>query len=261
MDTQKPIEAGKQPSPRRVILIGGGKGGVGKTEVAVNLATWLMRQGTDPTLIDLGSGNSDRGSLASFLPQAYRLDCRKAGAFDHLFKVVGAAGGLALADIGDSASIRDWLEDMAEDCRESGIRFTSIWVTTNDPASISATVQSACNLPEDIDHIIVLNEMRSPKCAFGNWHDNREVARFIESVNPTVLWMRARIEEFQAEVRRHNLTFESIIDRDFQPKPKYFRYLKNIARARAHRRQIYAEFDRASELLLPDADSHRRIRV
>jgi len=52
-------KAGKQPI--QVIAVGGGKGGVGKTNVAVNLAVGLGRLGRRVTLLDsaLGLGNSD----------------------------------------------------------------------------------------------------------------------------------------------------------------------------------------------------------
>lgn len=48
-------------SPIQVIAVGGGKGGVGKTNVAVNLAVGLARHGRRVTLLDaaLGLANSD----------------------------------------------------------------------------------------------------------------------------------------------------------------------------------------------------------
>ena len=144
----------------------------------------------------------------NFLPKAFKLDSRNPGAFDHFFEVVAIGGGVVLADIEGGSSIHNWLGRMADDCRELNIRFTFIGVTTNAPASISATISAANQLPDYVDPIVVLNKMRSPKCAFRNWHDKPDVVQFVERSKPTILSMRARIEEFQTEARRHSLTLE-----------------------------------------------------
>ena len=48
---------------KRVVLTMGGKGGVGKTGVAVAIAEWYRRQAVRHTLLDLDTENKGEGSL------------------------------------------------------------------------------------------------------------------------------------------------------------------------------------------------------
>ena len=89
----------------------------------------------------------------------------------------------------------------------------------------------------------------NPKCDFRYWHDDPNVAEFVKILEPTVIKMRARLEEFQAEVRNHACTLEAIIAGEVDA--KFFRYTRNIVRAKIYQRQLYEGFDKAAAMLLP----------
>lgn len=248
-------------SPVRVVFTEGGKGGVGKTAVAVCLATWYRRQGVHPKLIDFGAEDNPKGCLRGFFPDAVRIDTRSPGALDHFFEVLDSTDGVVLADMsaGAGEQMREWFARTRRDAREMNICFTAVAVTTNDPGAISSVLESARRLGDRVDYLVVLNEMRSPKCNFRYWHGNPAVEELLRTRRTTVARMRSRLEGFQAEVRNHALTLESIISRRVDI--KYFRYLRSIARARRYLRQIYGEFGKASGILLPPSVTPKDISV
>ncbi|MGK0189807.1 MAG: MinD-like ATPase involved in chromosome partitioning or flagellar assembly [Verrucomicrobiales bacterium] len=245
----------------RIVFTEGGKGGVGKTEVAVCLATWYHRQGIRPKLIDFGAEASTKGCLQSFLPEAVKLDAGKAGALDHFFSGLDDHKGVVLADMnaGAGATMREWIDKVRVETTELNIRFTAVCVTTNDPDAIHSVLQSAKRLQDNVDYLIVLNRLRSPRCDFRYWHQSPEVAEFVRMLEPTVIEMRSRDERFQAEVRNHALTLEAIANR--KAEPTFFRYARNAAHARHCLRQIYGEFEKAAGILLPSPVSPKRICI
>ena len=245
------MTSSSQSEPVRVVFTEGGKGGVGKTEAAVCLATWYQRQGIIPKLIDFGAEINPKGCLSSFFPDAVKLDTRESGTLDHFFGALDATDGVVLADMsaGAGAATQRWLEKSFADLRDMNIRCTAICVTTNEPGAINAVLQSAKRLQNRVDYLVVLNEMHCPRNEFHYWHHNPDVERFIDVLHPSVIRMRSRGERFQAEVRNHAFTLEAIMRR--QVVPEFFRYSRNIAHARHCLRQIYAEFGTATDILLP----------
>ena len=235
----------------RIVFTEGGKGGVGKTEIAVCLATWYQRQGIHPKLIDFGAEENAKSCLQSFLPEAAKLDSGKAGALDHFFAGLDDHEGVILADMnaGAGTSMREWIDNVRLETRELNIRFTAVCVTTNEPDAIHSVLQSAKRLQDNVDYLIVLNRLQSPRCDFCYWHDSPEVAEFVRALEPTVIEMRSREVRFQAEVRNHAVTLEDIMNR--KAEPTFFQYARNTAHARHCLRQIYGEFGKAAGILLP----------
>ncbi|HHQ49526.1 MAG TPA: MinD/ParA family protein [Acidobacteria bacterium] len=85
-------------SPPRIWAIGGGKGGVGKSVLAVNLAITLARRGLDVTLIDMDLGGANDHTLLGMPPPRRRLEDfleRRAGALADAITPTGT-GGLGL---------------------------------------------------------------------------------------------------------------------------------------------------------------------
>ena len=76
----------KKQKPIRVIFTEGGKGGVGKTEIAINLTTWLRSHGIEPQIIDFDAENTEKSGLQCFFPEATKLDVHQPGALDHVFE-------------------------------------------------------------------------------------------------------------------------------------------------------------------------------
>ena len=244
--------AKKSPRPKRAIFTQGGKGGVGKTEVALALASWYRSNGVEPALLDFDIENSNKSGFQSFFPDAHKLDVHAQGSLDAFFSAFDEGADVVLADLagGASQATQVWFEEAACYATEMGVAFTAVGVTTNDAGSIQSILKWAGHLQNSVDYLVVLNEMRSPKCDFRYWHDDPNVAEYVSILQPTVMTMRARLEEFQAEVRNHACTLQAIIAGEVDS--EFFRYTRNLVRAKIYLRQLFEGFEAASGILLPE---------
>ncbi len=244
--------------PIRVVFTEGGKGGVGKTEIAINLATWYQRQGVAPRFIDFDIENTDKSGLKNFIPDTVKLDLHVPGALDHFFEVCDTDDRVVLADMGAGAGTAtyDWFARMFEDSREENIRFTAIGVTTNDPGAVLSILKWAKHLQHRVDYLVVLNEMLESDRAFEYWHDNPLVKQFTDTFQPCVMQADVRVAEFQTELRNQELSLDDVVSR--KAKAPFFRKTMQIVRARRYQRNLYAGFDAASSILLPNPsdDTH-----
>ncbi len=249
-----------EASSIRVVFTDGGKGGVGKTEVAVCLATWYQRQGIQPTCIDFGAESNAKGSFRSFIPNALKFEASKPGALDHFFEGLDGKDRVVLADMsaGSGPALVDWFDRTRTDTDAYHFRFTAIGVTTNDPGAVNAILQSARRWQSRVDYLVVLNRLSETQGEFHFWHQHPGVAEFERLLKPSVIEVRARRARYQGEVRNHALTLEKIIGR--QVDVPYFRYSRRIAYARRLLRQIYGEFDRVSHLLLPEGSPNAAVQ-
>lgn len=241
-------------SPVRVVFTEGGKGGVGKTEIAINLATWYRKHGISPKLIDFDSENTDKSGLKSFIPDAVKIDIHASGALDHFFEVCDTDDHLVLADMGAGAGAAtyDWFDKMFEDSRQMNISFTAIGVTTNDPGAVLSILRWAKHLQHRVDYMIVLNETLESDRQFEYWHDSPEVKQFEKIFDPVVMRADVRIGEFQSELRNQELSLDDVIER--RTDSPFFNRTMQIVRARRYQRNLYAGFDGAADVLLPSAE-------
>lgn len=237
--------------PKRAVFTQGGKGGVGKTEVALALASWYRAKGLQPALIDFDIENANNSGFQSFIPEAEKLDIHKEGSLDAFFSAFDSGSCLVLADLagGSSNAAKAWFEEAADYAIDMNVSFTAVGVTTNDAGSIQSILKWAGQLQDTVDYLIVLNEMRSPRCDFHYWHEDPNIARFIDAMDPTVITMKARLEDFQAEVRNLACTLDAIIRGEVES--DFFRYTRNIVRAKIYQRQLFEGFDSAADILLP----------
>lgn len=238
-------------TPKRAIFTQGGKGGVGKTEVALALASWYRTRDIEPALLDFDIENANKSGFQSFFPSAQKLDIHKEGSLDAFFSAFDSGSRVVLADLagGSSNAAQAWFEDAAAYAIDMNVSFTAVGVTTNDAGSIQSILKWAGHLQDTVDYLIVLNEMRSPRCEFQYWHEDPNIAQFIEAMDPHVMTMKARLEDFQAEVRNLACTLDHIIRGDVAS--DFFRYTRNIVRAKIYQRQLYEGFDTSADILLP----------
>jgi hypothetical protein len=245
-----------QSKPIRVVFTEGGKGGVGKTEVALSLVSWYRQRGIEPALLDFDIENAEKSSLQSFYQEATKLDVHREGTLDELFAACDNGASVVLADLGSGAgrATQQWFEEASEYAFELSIQFTAVGVTTNEAGSIQSILRWADNLQDAVDYLIVLNEMRTPRCAFEYWHDDPMVAEFVNVTNAQVMTMKARFEAFQAEARNAGHTLQDIIER--RVKDDFFRMTKNVIRAKIYQQNLFDGFDVAENILLPKPLNH-----
>ncbi len=235
----------------RAVFTQGGKGGVGKTEVAIALASWYRARGIKPALLDFDVENADKAGFQTYYPEATKIDVHREGSLDAFFNAFDRGTRVVLADLagGSSNAAEAWFEEAAEYAVEMNVAFTAVGVTTNEASSIQSILKWAGHLQDAVDYLVVLNEMRSPRCPFQYWHDNPTVADFVEAMNTSVMTMKSRLEEFQAEIRNHACTLDQIIQGKVDA--KFFRYSRNVVRAKIYLRQMFEGFEEAADILLP----------
>lgn len=215
----------------------------------------LSLHGIAPALLDFDVENADKAGFQTYFPEATKIDVHQEGSLDAFFNAFDEGTQVVLADLagGSSNAAEKWFEEAAEYAVEMNVGFTAIGVTTNDASSIQSILKWAGHLQDAVDYLIVLNEMRSPRCPFQYWHDNANVAEFIDAANPSIITMKARLEEFQAEVRNHACTLDQIINGEVDA--KFFHYSRNIVRAKIYLRQLFEGFSNAEDILLPNGVS------
>lgn len=236
----------------RIIFTQGGKGGVGKTEVALSLISWLESKDLRPLLFDFDIENTNKSGLQNFYPKARKLDIHQPGNLDEFFSVCHEPDtDVVVADMGAGAGAATykWFAQAFEFAQDMQIAFTAVGVTTNDAGAVQSILTWANNLKARVDYLVVLNELSHHQCDFAYWHDAPEVSKFLKRAGPQVMTMAARVEAFQAELRNQCLTLQRIIDGDHEVQE--FCYMKNIVRAKRAQRELYQGFEAAAAILTP----------
>lgn len=236
----------------RVVFTQGGKGGVAKTEVMLSLVSWFRHRGIEPRLLDFDIENTNKSGFQNFYPEAKKLDVHVQGALDDFFDVCDdAEGRVVLADLGAGAGTAtyDWFDRAFADATDLGIEFTSIGVTNNDAGAVQSILTWGKKLKNRVRYLIVLNELQEHGSPFEYWSDSSEVKRFCELVSPSIIRMRARIPEFQAEIRNRSTTLQRVIDGHVDT--AFLKQTKNVVRARSYQREMFEGFDSAASILLP----------
>lgn len=239
-----------------VIFLQGGKGGVGKTELALALIAWVRSRGYSPLLLDFDIENTNKSGLQNFHPEARKLDVHAEGTLDEFFEACDEEGiDIVIADLGAGAgeATYRWFENAAQDAAELGIVFTSIGVTTNEAGAVQSVLKWASKLQDSVNYLTVLNEFREPNSKFEYWHSEPAVARFIKAFSPHTMVMKSRLQDFQAELRNHSTTLQQVIDG--KTDVPFFQRTRNLVNARRYQRELFAGFDAASEILLPPSHS------
>ncbi len=236
----------------RVVFLEGGKGGVGKTEVALCLVPWYRHQGIEPVLLDFDVENTNKSGLQNFCSEAEKIDVHREGALDEFFEACDLTGvEVVLADLGAGAgkATFDWFREAFDDAQDLNLDFTAVAVTTNEAGAVQSVLKWADEIQDRARYLVVLNEYREWDCAFEYWHDEAQVVAFRAAFDPVVITMGARIAEFQSELRNQCVTLEDVIERRVDD--PFFKKTKNLIRAKRYQRQMFRAFDDASGILLP----------
>jgi MinD-like ATPase involved in chromosome partitioning or flagellar assembly len=236
---------------KRVILSMGGKGGVGKTSVMVNLAEWFNANQIPVRLLDLDTENKARGSLAHFFTgQAPKMNIHTPAGLDAFIDYLADGCPVILADMGAGSGqiTYDWFERMYTSVIEAGIVFTTIGVVTSDPASVESVLAWAEQLQNRVSYLVVENRI-TEHSDLTYWHESAQARRFRGAFAPAVIQMDYRLAELENAARNYGVPLGDIAAR--KTDARELQRASLVMRAQSYRRRIFSEFDKVKELLLP----------
>jgi hypothetical protein len=241
--------------PKRVVFTMGGKGGVGKTGVALALADWYASRHTPFIPLDLDVENKAVGSLKHYFRDAQKIQVHTDAGLDVFLSILAdSQANIILADMGGGAGdiTHQWFQFMKDDFSALGIAFTAVGVVTPDPASVESVLTWASNLERQVQYLIVENS-NSPNSDFTYWCESKEARAFRDSLRPTILPMEFRLPELERIARQHGVTLRSIGARSADIAHQL--QIAHIIRAQRYTQRFAEQLNRAESLLVPPAIS------
>ena len=155
----KPVAAGVVPPPVQVVAITGGKGGTGKTNIAVNLAQALAKEGKRTLLLDADLGMANVDVLLGLEPEhtLYEVMCGKCRLEDILL-----TGGDNLMVIPAASGIRQLAAMSRQECAGLVRAFSDLkdpidTLIVDTATGISESAASFCQAANEI-LVVVCNE-------------------------------------------------------------------------------------------------------
>ena len=247
--TLNPVSA---PAQKRVIFTMGGKGGVGKTGAMLALAEWFQSNEFPITLLDLDSENKAAGSLKHYFPDsAHSINIHTPAGLDVFLDYLTEDGPkVILADMGGGSGqvALDWFDTMHPEVAPLNIAFTAIGVITPDPASVQSLLAWSSSLRDRVQYLVVENAS-TLQPDFSYWKDAKKAEIFREEFRPTVLSAEFRIPDLENAARQHGFTLGQVALR--KASVPILQKTSLVLRAQAYNRRLFAEFNKATHLLLP----------
>jgi MinD-like ATPase involved in chromosome partitioning or flagellar assembly len=239
-----------EPGPTsRVIFTEGGKGGVGKTGLAVALVDWFQSNRVPVTVLDLDTENKARGSLKQYFPETRKVNIHTPAGLDAFINVLEEGAPLVVADMGSGAGAvaHEWFNTMYESAKDAGVVFTAIGIVTPDAASVESVLAWGAALQDRVQYLIVKNAVNANP-DFRCWEEAAEAKEFRRLFRPAEMTMQFRVPQFEQAARQHGVTLRQVAER--QTDVAELKQAATIMRAQAYRRNLFAEFDRVKDLLL-----------
>lgn len=235
-----------------VILVGPGKGGIGKTAFSVNIIPWFERQKVKFKLYDFDWENTDKSGFKNFCNEAYKLDIHSPRTLDEFFE----AGDdpeidVILADLpaGSGEEVFRWFDEVHPEASALGMEFTLVAVTTNEAGSVQSTLKWAAHLQKRVQYLVALNELAEKGSKFEYWHAEPKTKEFTNFFSPGVITMASIPLDLESELRNQMVTLDQVASGEANH--SFLSKMKNKVRANVAQRALFAELDKVSELLIP----------
>jgi hypothetical protein len=114
---------------------------------------------------------------------------------------------------------------------------------------VESLLSWAAQLQDRVSYIVVLNQQEENQVGFSYWENTTEAKAFRATFQPPIMRMDSRLPDLQHAMRNHGLTLGQVSRRE--SKASELDKTSLVIRAQAYRRQLFAEFDRIMEALLP----------
>lgn len=238
---------------KNVILIGTGKGGIGKTATSVLTIPFLEQSKVEFCLLDFDWENTDKSGLQNFYPKTKKLNIHSPRAMDEFLDVAGDNVDAILVDLpaGSGEPVFEWFDELYEETKELGLAFTLMAVTTNEAGSVQSTLKWASQLQDRVRYVIVRNELSEKNSKFEYLTDEPQFAAFEKAFAPGMITMKSRPLDLESEMRNHMVTLDQVAKGEV--KDKFLSRTSNRIRAKVAQKQFLAELETVSEFLLPPA--------
>jgi len=238
----------------RIVFTVGGKGGVGKSAVAMSLVGWYDHHGIPVRLVDADSENKSRGSFHNFYPgRVPKVDISVPEGLDALVSSITDEAPIVLCDQGSGSGrvTHDWFELTYKQLAKFGYTFTAIGVITDSPTSVASILDWSDFLRDCVRYLIVKNRINRD-VRFEYWDESVEARRFIERYSPIVIEMPYLVPALENAIRNHNVPLADVAAR--RTDVPELQELMMVIRAGGHLDHMYEQFDKAKEALLPCAN-------
>ncbi len=235
----------------KIICVGSGKRGIGKTSLSINLIPYLLSQGIKPKLFDFDWENTDKSGLQNFYPEAQKLNIHSARALDEFFEAVdNPAINTILADLpaGSGEEVSCWCDEVYSEASELEMEFILAAVTTNEAGSVQSTLKWGAYLQDQVKYIVCLNELAEKNSTFKYWHYEPKVKEFIDCFSPQIMKMHSIPLDLESELRNQMVTLDQVAKGEINH--NFLSKTKNKVRAKIAQRTLFNELDKVSELLI-----------
>ncbi len=248
-DNNEPTE---DITTRRVILTAGGKGGVGKTVVALALTDFLRETNYDLLAFDADSENSRKGGLSSFYPDCEKVTIRGDRGLDAvLTRLLESKARIGVVDLpaGSSCDAFPWFSQMGDGITELGFRVTLVCAVTANPAAIQSLFNWSGELQTRVQYLVVRNERDGTE--FRYLDETAEGKLFFELAQPRTVTLSCREADIQAELDNRGLSLGQALSANRERLGPDLSRAVDLIRMRRHHQFFRRQLDSVSDILFP----------
>jgi hypothetical protein len=236
----------------KFLLTQGSKGGVGKTLLAAQLATYLHKQNIPFVALDLDSENRKEGGLNHYINTAHKIDLHTIKGFDAILEHIENGEEIVLVDMPAATGqlFFQWFSDMYLFCQEQGIEFVFFCLITSDISSVTNTLNWVHQLSDKVTYVVVKNPLGAEHPRFEFWSDEIvEVGEFRAKYQPVEIGMPSIRSDIMPYLTEHGLTLDAALEDGITLPPELDKlYIRG--KLRKYRDDMFAEFDRIKGMLL-----------
>jgi len=198
----------------RITIIAGGKGGVGKSFLAQNLATWYQSVGTKVVVFD---GDPENNTLTRFFKIVRPLDMRQRSQLDQLVELIatGEATHVLLdSQAATSGLIHNWLKelDVASIEKHANARITCILMITQSLDTLVQAIRWTEQLGKSVQWVTAKNLYLTND--FKKWDTSGLRKKFMEEFAGKEITIPAVPEFLMTQLESNNLSIASAVKAD-----------------------------------------------
>lgn len=198
--TTQTMSKTSNPKEGRVVIILGGKGGIGKTLLAATLADFYTEQKVHYIAIDADTENNKHGSLAHLIG-CPKLDIRGKVGLDALIDHALSGPDLVLVDFGAGTvtELAKWIGQVGQALAQENVSLTIAAMITSELATVDATLRCAEQVTDKAVYVLVENPVKGEVTDSVN---NPQLQQFIKVAEPAQIKLELLRSDIALELDR-----------------------------------------------------------